>query len=250
MSSVIVITKNEEDNLTRCLESVKWADEIIVVDSESIDATVEIAKNFGAKVFVKKWEGYGAQKNFAIDKTTNDWILSIDADEEVSPELHEEIKKIIQNPGNYVAFKTPRKLIFQGKFLRRGGCYPNYQIRLFHKDKAKFNLDFVHEKLVVNGRIGLLKGSLLHYSYNDLSDYFDRFNRYTTLDAQKRFSKGKKFYFWYYIQPLLRFFNMYFLRLGFLDGSRGLIWAILSSFYNFAKFQKLKELWEGKNEEK
>ncbi|MBI5573996.1 MAG: glycosyltransferase family 2 protein [Elusimicrobia bacterium] len=247
MISAIIITKNEEYNLPRCLESVKWADEIIVVDSGSTDSTIEIARRFGAKVFENQWQGYGAQKNFAIDKATNDWILSIDADEEVSPELQEEIKKVIQNPGNYAAFKIPRKLIFQGKFLRWGSCYPNYQIRLFHKGKAKFNLDFVHEKLVVDGKIGLLKGSLLHYSYKDLSDYFDRFNCYTTLDAQKRFSKGKKFYFWYYIQPLLRFFNMYFLRLGLLDGLQGFIWAVLCSFYNFVKFLKLKEL---RNEKK
>lgn len=242
MISAIIITKNEESNIKRCLDTIKWVDEVIVVDSGSTDDTVEIARKLGAKVFGNQWQGYGAQKNFAIDKTTNDWILSIDADEEVSPELQKEIKKVIQNPGNYEAFKMPRKLIFQGKFLRWGGCYPNYQIRLFQKGKAKFNLDFVHEKLVVDGKIGLLKGSLLHYSYKDLSDYFDRFNRYTTLDAQKRFSKGKKFYFWYYIQPLLRFFNMYFLRLGFLDGIKGLTWALLSSFYTYVKFQKLKEL--------
>ncbi|PKM92887.1 MAG: hypothetical protein CVU80_01000 [Elusimicrobia bacterium HGW-Elusimicrobia-4] len=246
MISVIIITKNEEDNLTRCLESVKWADEIIVVDSGSTDATVEIAKKFGAKVFVNDWKGYGAQKNFAIDKATGEWILSIDADEEVSHELREEIKKVIQNTGDYVAFKIPRRLIFQGKFLRCGGCYPNYQIRLFRKNKAKFNLDLVHEQLIVGGKIGYINGSLIHYSYKNLSDYFERFNRYSTLDARKRFSNNKKFYFWHYIQPFFKFFSMYFLRLGFLDGSQGLIWAILSSFYTFVKFQKLKELWNEK----
>jgi len=247
MISAIIITKNEESDIKRCLDSIKWADEIIIVDSVSTDRTVETAKNFGAKVFVKKWEGYGAQKNFAIDKTTNDWILSIDADEEVSPELQKEIKKVIQNPGNYAAFKMPRKLIFQGKFLRWGGCYPNYQVRLFRKDKAKFSSDLVHEKLVVDGNIGSLKGSLLHYSYKDLSDYFERFNRYTTLDARKRFNKDKRFYFWYYIQPLFKFFSMYFLRVGFIDGLHGFDWAILCAYYDFVKFQKLKEL---RNEKK
>ncbi|MFH0948844.1 MAG: glycosyltransferase family 2 protein [Elusimicrobiota bacterium] len=246
MISVSIIAYNEEKNIKRCLESVGWADEILMVDSGSTDATVEIAKKFGAKVFVKEWEGYGAQKNFAIDKARNNWILSIDADEEVSPELQKEIKKIIKNPCNYAAFKIPRGLIFQGKFLRWGGCYPNYQIRLFHKNKARFNLALVHEKLIVDGKIGFLKGSLIHYSYKDLSDYFERFNRYTTLDAQKRFNNNKKFYFWYYIQSLLKFFYMYFLRLGFLDGLDGLNWAILSSFYTFVKFQKLKEMWDDK----
>lgn len=246
MISVIVITKNEEDNLTRCLESVKWADEIIVIDSGSTDKTVEIAKKFGAKVFYNQWKGYSAQKNFAIDKTTYNWILSIDADEVVTPELQEEIKKIIENHSNYTAFKIPRKLFFQGKFLQWGGCYPNYQIRLFLKNKARFNADLVHEKLIVDGKIDCLKGSLMHYSYKDLSDYCERFSRYTTLDARKRFNNNKRFYFWYYILPLFKFFSKYFLRIGFLDGEAGLNWAILCSFYDFVKFQKLKELWNEK----
>ncbi len=246
MISTVIITKNEENNIRRCLDSVKWSNEVIVVDSGSTDNTVNISEQCGVKVFTNQWRGYGYQKNFAIDKTTNDWILSIDADETVTSELQKEIEMVIQNPGDCVAFKMPRKLIFQGKFLRWGGCYPNYQIRLFLKNKARFNFDLIHEKLVVNGKIGCLKGSLLHYSYRDLSDYLQRINLYTTLDAQKRFSRGKKFYFWYYIQPVFRFFSMYFLRLGFLDGLKGLNWAILSSFYNFIKFQKLKELWNGK----
>lgn len=242
MISAILITKNEENNLARCLENIKWADEIIVVDSGSTDKTAEIAKKFGAKVFENQWSGYGAQKNFAIDKTTNNWVLSIDADEVVTSELQKEIEKIIQIPGEYVAFKMPRKLIFQGKFLRWGGCYPNYQVRLFRKSKARFSHDLVHEKLIVDGKIGCLRGSLVHYSYKDLSDYLKRLNLYTTLDAQKRFSSGKKFHSRYYIQPLFKFFSMYFLRLGFLDGLPGLNWAILSSFYDFVKFQKLREL--------
>jgi len=177
-----------------------------------------------------------------LEKAQGEWILSIDADEVVTVELQKEIKKVIQIAGNSVAFKMPRKLIFQGKFLRWGGCYPNYQVRLFRKGKARFSHDLVHEKLIVDGKIGSLKGSLLHYSYKDLSDYFERFNRYTTLDAQKRFKNNKKFYFWYYVQPLFKFFSMYFLRLGFIDGLHGLDWAILCAYYDFVKFQKLKEL--------
>ncbi|MDD5687075.1 MAG: glycosyltransferase family 2 protein [Elusimicrobia bacterium] len=242
MISVVIITYNEGKNIGKCLESVKWADEIILVDSGSTDDTITIAKKYNVKIFHNFWKGYGAQKNFAIDKSNSDWILSIDADETVEPALYEEIKNIIQNPGDYMAFKIPRKLIFQDKYLRWGGCYPNYQIRLFLKSKAKFNLALVHEKLVVNGKIGFLKNSLIHYSYKNLSDYFERFNRYTTLDSKKRFSENRKFHFWYYIQPVFRFFNMYFLRLGFLDGIQGLDWAIFSSFYTFVKFQKLKEL--------
>ncbi|MBN1384999.1 MAG: glycosyltransferase family 2 protein [Elusimicrobia bacterium] len=240
--SVVIITKNEQDDLPYCLENVKWADEIIVVDSGSTDTTVDTAKRFGAKVFERKWEGYGIQKNFAIDKAVNKWVLSIDADEVISPELQREIKEIIKGSDDYVAFKIPRKLIFQGKFLRWGGCYPDYQIRLFRKGKARFNLDLVHEKLDVDGKIGRLKNSLEHHSYKNLSDYFERFNRYTTLNALKRFDNKNKFYLWQYLYAPIKFIKIYFLKLGFLDGSAGLNWALLCSFFDIVKFLKLKEL--------
>lgn len=240
--SVVIITKNEQDNLPYCLENVKWADEIIVVDSGSTDTTVDIAKRFGAKIFEKKWEGYGIQKNFAIDNAENDWVLSIDADEIISPELQNEIKKIIKNDSDCASFKIPRKLIFQGKFLRWGGCYPDYQIRLFRKGKAKFNLDLVHEKLVVDDKIGRLKNSIEHHSYKNLSDYFERFNRYTTLNALKRFDNRKRFYLWQYLYAPVKFIKLYFLQLGFLDGIPGLNWALLCSFFDIIKFLKLKEL--------
>lgn len=239
--SVVIITQNERDNLPRCLESIKWADEIIVVDSGSTDGTVDIAKNSGAVVFENQWKGYGAQKNLGINKTTGDWVLSIDADEAAVPELQDEIRATAENPCGHDAFRLRRKLMFQGKFLRCS--YPGWQIRFFRKGKAKFSDDLVHEKLVVDGNIGSLKNGLLHYSYKNLSKYFERFNLYTSLDAKKRFAANKKFHFRYYAYPLIKFFKLYFLKFCFLDGLQGFNWAILSALYDFIKFQKLKELW-------
>jgi len=240
MISVSIIGHNEEKNIERCLESVKWADEIIVVDSGSTDKTVEIAVRFGAKVFENQWQGYGAQKNFAIDKASNNWILSIDADEVVTDELKEEIRGIIKNSAGYAAFKIPRMLYFQGRLMKWSGA--DYQIRLFLKGRAKFDLEPVHEKLLVDGDIGKFKNSIIHYSYENLTDYFNRFNRYTSLDARKRYQKGARFNLWHCILPFHKFISMYFLKLGFLDGRQGLDWAVLCAFYDIVKFMKLREL--------
>jgi len=246
MISVIIITKNEEKSIQRCLESIKWADEIVIVDSGSKDKTIEIANKYGAKVFEKKFEGYSIQKNFAIEKAAGNWLISIDADEVITTELKEEIQKITENPTKYAAFKIPRRLFFQGRFMKWGGCYPNYQVRIFRKDKAKFDIVPVHEKLIVDGDIGKLKGGMTHYSYENLTDYFDRFNRYTSLDARKRYNKGKRFCLWHYLVPLHKFVSMYFFELGFLDGIQGLNWAILCAFYDIVKFMKLKEICDEK----
>jgi glycosyltransferase involved in cell wall biosynthesis len=250
MISVIIITKNEEDNITRAIESVKWAGEIIVVDSGSTDRTIELAAKAGAKTYNNKWNGYGKQKNFAAGLASGDWILSLDADEVISSKLADEITSAAKNPGRYTAYRIPRRLVFLDRVMRWGGTRSDCQLRLFRKGSARFTEEPVHEKLVTECAIGILKGYMLHYSYRDLSDYFDRFNRYTQLDARKRFEAGRKFHFWLYFQPGLKFFGMYVLRLGFLDGWRGFLWAALGAFYNFVKFMKLKELWRQKNGEK
>lgn len=244
MISVIIITKNEERNIAACLESVQWADEIVVVDSGSTDKTAEIARGRGAQVFVNQWPGYGAQKNFAVEHASNEWILSVDADEIVTPELRDEIRAVVKASAGCAAFRIPRQLVFQGRFLRWGGCYPNYQLRLFRKGFARYNDALVHEKLIVNGAISRLKGSLLHYSYDDLADYIKRFNLYTSLIAREKFAKNTKFYLWHYFRFPLRFVKTYFIKLGFLDGQAGLDWALLSSFYDLVKYMKLKEQWE------
>ena len=242
MISVVVITRNEERSIQKCLEGVKWADEIIVVDSFSGDRTAEIAGAFGAKVFQKKFEGYGSQKNYAVEKASNEWILSVDADEVVTAGLKDEILETIKNPSKCAAFKIPRKLYFQGRLMKRGGCSPDYQMRLFKKGAAKFDLEPVHERLLFDGPTGKLKNSIIHYSYENLTDYFERFNRYTSLDAVKRRQKGARAELWHRVVPFHKFISMYFLKLGFLDGRQGLDWAVLCAFYDIVKFMKLREL--------
>lgn len=244
MLSVIVITYNEEDNIARCLESVKWADEIVVVDDFSEDKTVEICHRYTDKIFQRTWNGYGEQKNFAIEKCQGDWVLSIDADEAVTPQLKEEILKVTnRDPARREnGFYIPFRLYFLGKFLRFGGCRREEHLRLFRRDRGKFNINVIHEKLLVKGDIGQLAFPINHYSYDSLKEYFSKLNHYTSLAAFSLKGNGKKFRFWHLALPLLVFVKKYFLQLGFFDGWAGLVWAGLSSLYVFVKYLKLWEL--------
>ena len=190
--SVVVITKNEETNIARCLESVKWADEIVVVDSRSTDRTVEIAGQYGAKIYTPEWRGYGPAKKEGVNRATGEWILSIDADEVVSPELAEEIGNVMKNGTNYAGFLMPRKTSFLGRWILHCGWYPDMLLRLFRKSKGNFNEAVVHEKVELNGETGSLNGHLLHYCYPDMDLYLNKFNLYTTLGAQEAHRLGKK----------------------------------------------------------
>jgi (heptosyl)LPS beta-1,4-glucosyltransferase len=243
MLSVTIITLNEEQNLRRCLESVAFADEIIVVDSESQDRTVSIAREFTDKIFLEPWQGFARQKNLAQDRARGPWILNIDADERVTPELKEAILSVIQKRPPYAGFKIPRKNFFCGQWIRHGGWYPNHQLRLYLKESGSFAQREVHEQVVVNGQVGVLKAPLEHYTYNSISDYLKRMDRYSDLSAKQYLLEGKKVS---WLEILFRtkytFFKMWVLQRGFLDGANGLILAVLYSYYTFVKYVKLKEM--------
>ncbi|MHA1753211.1 MAG: glycosyltransferase family 2 protein [Candidatus Helarchaeota archaeon] len=246
--SVVIITKNEERNIKQCLESVKWADEIIVVDAESVDRTVEIAKQYTDKVFIKPWSGFGPQKNWGISKAKYNWIFIIDADERVTPELKEEILAAIDNSNNVCAFQIPRKNYFLGKWFKYKGEYPNYQLRLFKKGKAWYNDVQIHENLIVKGKIGYLKEPLLHFPINSIEDYFIRFNQYTTLAAiEKNKRRKSRVRIWDLIfRPMATFIKMYIIKQGFRHGKSGFIFSILDSFFTYVKYLKLCDIQEGR----
>ncbi|MFQ5772314.1 MAG: glycosyltransferase family 2 protein [bacterium] len=242
--SVIIITRNEEANIERCLNSVNWADEIVVVDSGSSDRTVEIARRFTDKVFVVDWMGYAKTKAYAVSKTRNSWIFWIDDDEEVSQELQSNIAGLQPEAlAEFRAFKMPRRTYFLGRWIKNSGWYPDYVTRLFRKDYAQFSQDLVHEKLIVQGDIGKLNGDLLHYTDNDLSHYFKKFHRYTKLAAIELNQQGRRMnWFFAALKAWATFVKIYFLKLGFLDGVQGFQIATLTSFYILVKYFKLWEL--------
>lgn len=182
--SVAIITYNEESIIRQTLESVKWADEIIVVDSGSTDRTVSICKEYTDKVFHQDWLGYAKQKNLAIDMSTGDWILSLDADEPIEPALAEEIRSIISKSDAFDGYKIPRKTIFLGKWVRHGGWYPDLNLRLFRKGKGRFVERAVHESLHVDGVIGRTRHAIIHYAYPSIESYLTKLNKYSTLAVQ------------------------------------------------------------------
>lgn len=241
--SVVVITKNEQDNIQECLESVKWANEIILVDAQSTDRTVEIAKKYTDKIFIKEWKGYSDAKNFGTQYTTSNWIFYLDADERITDELREEILQIISGENDeIVGYMVARRTYFLGKWIRHCGWYPNYVMRMVKKGYGKFNDLNVHERLVVSGKVGKFKNDLLHYTDKNLYHYFEKFNDYTNLAAIDLVDKEKKFKLInLLLNPIFTFIRMYFLRLGFLDGIHGLVLCTLSSFYVFTKYAKLWE---------
>ena len=240
--SVIVITKNEADNICDCLESVQWADDIIVVDAESKDSTVHNARKFTSNVFVKTWLGYAATKQFAVSQTQHAWVLWLDADERVLPELAIEIQKLIATHPQQAAFSVARRAYFLGRWIKHSGWYPGRVARLFHKERAKFNSAEIHEGLEINGDMGMLKNDLLHFTDPNIYHYFSKFNRYTSLAANelaaKRQAINRSDLF---IRPCWMFIKMYFIRFGFLDGIQGLLLALFSSAYVFSKYAKLWE---------
>jgi glycosyltransferase involved in cell wall biosynthesis len=243
--STVIITKNEEKNIDACLRSVQWANQIVVVDAESTDRTAELARHYTPLVIVRQWEGYGPQKNFGILQATGDWILILDADERVSPELAKEIQSrlAIWASGDPVAFSIPRRNIFYGEWVRWGGAYPDLQIRLFKKGKATYNDVEIHENLIVEGPIGNLKGCLEHYTENRIIDHFRKFSLYITLAAKEQAKSTAKVHWCNLLfNPLVTFFKKYCLKQGFKDGIRGIIYSVFASMYTFGKYAKLFEL--------
>lgn len=247
--SCIVITHNESENIRRCLESVSWADEIVVVDSESRDDTKEIASEFTHKVYDLKWEGFGPAKEFARSKAAGDWILSVDADEIVSEKLRDEIQSIAESEDSLDGYYIPRRSNFLGRWIKHGGWYPDWVLRLFRKNKGRFTNRLVHEEVTVSGQTGLLRNDLLHYTDPDFDHYLKKLNHYTSLDARQLHQEGKGAKLTdILLRPPVTFLNMYFLRKGFLDGVHGLILALSSAFHVFSKYVKLWHLSQSKTE--
>ncbi|WP_300393267.1 glycosyltransferase family 2 protein [Fusobacterium sp.] len=244
--SVAMITLNEEKILSKTLKSVaEFADEIIIVDSGSTDRTKEIAEEFGAKFIHQKWLGYGMQRNKAIDSATNEWILNIDADEEISPKLKEKIIKIKNGEEEGEVFSINFTSVCFGKKLKHGGWSNSYHIRLFKKDAGRFNDNMVHEEFKTDKKVYFLKEDILHHSYLTLQDYFIKFNIYTTEGAIDYYKKGKKAsIFQIVFNPIYKFIKMYIIRLGFLDGIEGLMIACASAMYSMVKYFKLREIYK------
>jgi lipopolysaccharide heptosyltransferase II len=233
--SAVVVTFNEEKNIKRCLDSIKFCSEIIIVDSGSTDKTLHIARKYGARIFLKKFTDFSDIKNYGILKAKNNWILSLDADEELTTQSQEKIKKVIKD--DYDGFYIKRVNYFLGKPIKHGGWGDDFQLRLFKRDKGLFN-GAVHESIKIKGKIGYIKEPILHYSYNDSKSYFEKMNRYTTLQAEK----PKVFLFLKLIfSPFFKFFKMFFIKSGFLDGFHGFILAIYSAFSEFVKISKMIE---------
>lgn len=244
--SVFIITYNEERIIEECLKMLSWVDEIIVVDSGSTDKTVEICNKYNAKVFYKKFEGFGEQKQFALEKTTNNWVLSLDADEVLTKNLISEIKLNLENQVEEVSgYFIKCRMVFLGKIFKYGNESNRNILRLFNKTKAKFSLNNVHEEIILVGTTKILKGHYLHYSYASLSAFISKLNQYTQLGATNKFAKNKKYSFLtIIIKTKFEFFKKYFIELNFLNGRSGFYWSFLSSFSTFIKCLKTNEIYK------
>jgi glycosyltransferase involved in cell wall biosynthesis len=245
--TVTVITRNEAANIEGALESVKWADEIVVVDSHSADETVSLAQRYGARVVVHDWEGYSAQRNYAAAIAANDWILAIDADERVPPALAAEIQRIMHEGTDVGGFRMPRCSHYLGRWIRGTDWYPDYQLRLYDRRVGSFNGKRVHESVELkHGRPATLDNGLQHYPYRDISDHVISIDHYTTLAAEEWFSEGRRTNpLDVVVHPPAAFLRNYVLRRGFLDGTAGFLISILNSYYVFLKILKLWELQHG-----
>lgn len=244
--TAVIITCNEERRIKACLESVAFADEIVVVDSGSTDETLEIALQYGARIVRQEWLGFGRQKQFAVSCAAHDWVLCVDADERVSDELRAGIAAAMDNP-LYGAYRFPRRNRFMGRWLKHGEGYPDWSLRLFHRAHARWSEDAIHEKVLVDTTLDTLRGDLLHESEESVAAYLEKQNRYTSLQAETLYKEGRRAHVGQLlVSPLLRFVKFYAVRRGFLDGVPGLVHILIGCFNSFAKYAKLMELNKGK----
>jgi len=247
--SVCIITLNEEENIRDCLESVKWVEEIVVVDSLSKDRTVDVCREYTDKVFQIEWQGHVKQKNSALKYTTNEWVLCLDADERVSPELKEEIEhRLTTDAGSFDGYSFPRRSYYLGRWINHGGWYPDYKLRLFKKSQGRWGGQDPHDKVILKGTSTRLKGEILHFVYKDLSYQLKTVDNFSAITAGVLEREGERFS----LSKLLfrspfRFIEMYFIKQGFRDGFPGFIIAVTSSFYVFLKYAKLWELQKNKS---
>lgn len=239
--SVTIIAKNSQKYLKKVLASTAWADEIIIIDDHSSDATLAIAKEFGAKIFQHSWEGFARQKNFGIKKAKNNWILSLDSDEVVSKELIEEIKHadFIKHDGYYLS----RRNIYSSKWIRGSGFYPDWQLRLFRRDMMQFIDLPIHEQVKPVGKVGYLQNDIIHFTYVNDKEYADKIKKYAILDGEVLFSKGRKWSIWYqYGKPFKEFFERLLVKKGYIDGLRGIKIAYFSGSSRWLAAKELRRL--------
>jgi glycosyltransferase involved in cell wall biosynthesis len=244
--SAVIITRNAAAVLEPCLDSLAFADEVVVVSSSS-DGTVELAARKGARAVQKEWLGFGRQKQFAVEQARHDWVLCLDADERVSPELARSIESALAAPVSPV-YRMARRNRFLGRWLSHGEGYPDWSPRLFNRLNARWSDDLVHEKVLFAVTPGTLEGDLMHDSFEDLSVYLERQNRYTTLAARQAFEEGRSAnLFHLFLSPVVRFFKFYIMRLGFLDGLPGLLHISIGCINSYIKYMKLIELRRSEN---
>jgi hypothetical protein len=240
--SAVLITRNAAAQLSACLESLAFCDEIVVVDSGSDDATLDIARQHGARVVEQAWLGFGPQKQFAVEQARNDWVLCIDADERVTEDLRTSIVAELAAPRCHV-YRFPRCNRFMGRYLRHGEGYPDWSMRLFDRRHSRWSDDIVHEKVMTNAAIGELKGDLLHDSAETLEHYLAKQERYTTLAATQALARGKRATLLHLtLSPLVRFIKFYVVRLGFLDGLPGLVHILVGCRNSFMKYEKMRAI--------
>ncbi len=243
--SVIIITKNEENNIGDCLESVQWADEIIIVDSESEDNTTEKASHYTQKIFTRKWEGYARQKQYALSLAANEWVLSLDADERVTTELRNEIEAGLD--GSCDGYSISRRNYFLGKHITGCGWDNDYQLRLFKKSKTTVTERFVHESFKVDGTIGKLNSRIDHYSYRSLREAISKMNNYSTLEARQKYQNKKVSPVDFILHPASAFLQYFIVRKGYRDGKYGLMVSLLHAMTNMQIYMKIWELRKREN---
>ena len=241
--SVAIITKNEEERLPDCLASVAFADDVVVVDAESHDRTPDIAKTAGARLFVEPWQGFGAQKQFAIDQCKHLWVLVLDADERIPPETATEITALLNAEPDHAAYNLPRKNFFSGRWMRHAGWWPDRVVRLFRTDLGKMSDHLVHESLQIDGSVGELLNPIVHLTNRNLQQTMDKVNHYSTAGAEEMFARGETASI---MKAVARgswaFFYNYLFRLGFLDGGQGLVVSFTDGANKFLKYAKLTEM--------
>ena len=245
--SATIIARDEERNIARAIESLRCCDEIVVVDSGSIDRTIEIANKLGARVVETTWRGYAGQKNYAAECARHDWILSIDADEALSEALEADIWLLKKNGPRFDAYTMPRLAQYLGKWILHSGWYPDRKVRLYHRGKAKWIGDYVHESVTVRGSVGHLDSNLLHYTCQSFTEHLKTMDRYTTLAAEELVARGKRVTYRHLLaDPAWTFFRTYFLQRGFLDGVEGLAIAYMATLYSFLKYAKARNMSPGR----
>ena len=246
--SVIVITRNAEPTIRRGLESVAWAGEIVVVDSGSTDRTLEICRSLGAQVHqTPDWPGHGPQKNRALDRAGGEWVLSLDSDEWLTPESRAEIERVLAAPGDKAAYAMPRRSSYCGRYMRHSGWWPDYVVRLFRRDAARFSEDHTHDRLVVNGATGRLTRPILHEAITDLDQMIAKMNLYSTTSAGMLHQRGRRAsLFTAILHGGWAFVRTYFLRLGFLDGREGFMLAVANAEGSYYRYLKLMLLGDKK----